>query len=66
MILEVARTGEPRLQQELCVHVRERAAQRGYSHVHDDWTGDIDRVLGFEFPNPISDPTCEPAPPTPI
>ena len=50
LILEVARTGEPRLQQELCVHVRERAALRGYSHVYDDWTGDIDRALGFEFP----------------
>ena len=49
LILEVARTGEPRLQQELCVHVRERAARRGYSHVYDDWTGDIDCVLGFEF-----------------
>ena len=58
LILEVARTGEPRLQQELCVHVRERAAQRGYSHVYDDWTGDIDRVLGFEFPDPISDATA--------
>jgi len=66
VILEVARTGEPRLQQELCAHVRERAAQRGYSHVYDDWTGDIDRVLGFEFPDPISDTTRGPAPPTPI
>lgn len=50
LILEVARTGQPRLQQELCVHVRDRAAQRGYSQVYDDWTGDIDRALGFEFP----------------
>ena len=49
LILEVARTGEPRLQQELCVRVRERAAQRGYAHVYDDWTGDIDRALAFEF-----------------
>ena len=52
LILEVARTSKPRLQQELCVGVRERAAQRGYAHVYDDWTGDIDRVLGFEFPDP--------------
>ena len=49
LILEVARTGEPQLQQELCVRVRERAAQRGYAHVYDDWTGDIDRALAFEF-----------------
>ena len=49
LILEVARGGEPRLQQELCVHVRERAAQQGYSHVYDAWDGDIDRVLAFEF-----------------
>ena len=49
LILEVARRGEPRLQQELCVHVRERAAQGGYSHVYNDWTGDIDRVLAFSF-----------------
>lgn len=49
LILEVARTGVPRLQQELCVRVRERAAQRGYSPVYDAWTGDIDRVLAFEF-----------------
>ena len=66
LILEVARTGEPRLQQELCVHVRERAAQRGYSHVYDDWTGDIDRVLGFEFPERVSEANGEPVPPTPI
>lgn len=49
-ILEVARTGEPRLQQQLCARVRERAAQRGYSDVYDAWDGDIDRVLAFDFP----------------
>ena len=49
LILEVARTGEPRLQQELCARVREMAAQRGYSHVYDAWTGDIDRALAFSF-----------------
>ena len=66
LVLEVARTGEPRLQQQLCVHVRERAAQRGYSHVYDDWTGDIDRVLGFEFPDPEPGANGEPVRPTPI
>lgn len=49
LILEVARTGTPDLQQQLCVVVRERAAHLGYSHVYDAWTGDIDRVLAFEF-----------------
>lgn len=49
LILEVARTGAPRLQQELCARVRDRAAQRGYAHVYDAWTGDIDHALAFEF-----------------
>ena len=49
LILEVARTGSPQLQQELCVHVRELAAQRGYSPVYEAWTGDIDHALTFEF-----------------
>ena len=49
LILEVARTGAPELQQQLCVGVRERAAHLGYSHVYEAWTGDIDRVLAFEF-----------------
>jgi predicted nucleotidyltransferase len=49
LILEVARTCAPPLQQELCVLVRDRAAQRGYSHVYEAWTGDIDRALSFEF-----------------
>jgi predicted nucleotidyltransferase len=49
LILEVARTGVPQLQQELCVRVRERAAKRGYWHVYDAWMGDIDQVLAFDF-----------------
>jgi predicted nucleotidyltransferase len=49
LILEVARTGAPRLQEELCVLVRARAAQRGHAAVYDAWAGDIDHVLGFEF-----------------
>jgi Nucleotidyltransferase domain len=49
LILEVARRGAPGLQQDLCVQVRERAAQRGYSHVYEAWTGDIDRVIAFDF-----------------
>ena len=49
LILAVARTGEPRRQQELCALVRERAAQCGYAHVYDAWSGDIDRALAFSF-----------------
>ena len=49
LILDVARTGAPQLQQQLCVRVRERAAHHGYSDVYEEWTGDIDRVLAFEF-----------------
>ena len=49
LILEVARTGAPRLQQELCTQVRQRAAARGYADVYDAWNGDIDRVLAFEL-----------------
>ena len=48
-ILEVARTSAPRLRQELCVRVRDRAAQRGYSAVYDAWTGAIDHALTFVF-----------------
>lgn len=49
LILEVARTGAPSLQQDVCARVRERAALRGYSHVYDAWMGDIDRALAFVF-----------------
>jgi len=52
LTLEVARTGLPQLQQELCVIVRDRAAQRGYSHVDEAWTGDIDHALSFDFTAP--------------
>ena len=49
LILEVARTGAPQLQQEICVIVRDRAVQRGYAHVYEAWTGDIDHALSFDF-----------------
>jgi len=48
-ILEVARTGAPHLQQELCVIVRDRAAQRGYSRVYEAWTGDIEHALSLDL-----------------
>jgi hypothetical protein len=49
LVLEVARTADPRLQQQLCRAVRERAAAAGYQDVYDAWEGDIDRVLAYEF-----------------
>jgi predicted nucleotidyltransferase len=49
LVLEVARTADPPLQQELCRRVRERAASAGYQEVYDAWDGDIDRVLAYEF-----------------
>jgi predicted nucleotidyltransferase len=49
LVLEVARTADPRLQQQLCRAVRERAATAGYEDVYDAWDGDIDRVLAYDF-----------------
>lgn len=49
LVLEVARSGAPGRQQELCAIVRDRAACRGYSDVYEAWSGDIDHVLTFEF-----------------
>jgi hypothetical protein len=50
LVLDVARTADPRLQQQLCGAVCERAAAAGYQDVYDAWDGDIDRVLAHEFP----------------
>ena len=49
LVLDVARTADPALQQELCRQVARRAAERRYGDVYDAWEGDIDRVLAFEF-----------------
>jgi Nucleotidyltransferase domain len=49
LVLEVARTGDPRQQQALCVRVHERAVERGYADVYEAWDGDIDRALAFDF-----------------
>ena len=49
LILEVARTADPKLQQELCIRVEKLATTRGYRDVYDGWDGDIDRVLAFRF-----------------
>jgi predicted nucleotidyltransferase len=47
LMLEVARTADPTLQQELARRVRERA--RDYEDVYADWHGEIDRVLEMRF-----------------
>lgn len=49
LILEVARTADPKLQQELCIQVEQLATTCGYRDVYDGWNGDIDRVLAFRF-----------------
>ena len=47
LVLEVARTADPRRQQELARRVRELA--RDYEDVYADWHGEIDRVLELDF-----------------
>jgi predicted nucleotidyltransferase len=47
LVLEVARTADPSVQQELARSVRERA--RDYEDVYADWHGEIDRVLELRF-----------------
>ena len=49
LVLEVARTADPKLQQELCMEVEQLATSHGFRDVYDDWNGDIDRVLAFRF-----------------
>jgi hypothetical protein len=49
LVLEVARTGDPRLQQELQAAVERVATRHGFRDVYDAWDGDIDRVMEFEF-----------------
>jgi hypothetical protein len=47
LILEVARTADPRRQQELQAAVEQIATAHGFRDVYDAWDGDIDRVMGF-------------------
>lgn len=49
LIVEVARTADPRKQQELQAAVEQIATAHGLRHVYDAWNGDIDRVMGFRF-----------------
>jgi hypothetical protein len=49
LILEVARTGDPRRQQELQAAVEQVATAHGFRDVSDAWDGDIDRVMEFDF-----------------
>lgn len=49
LILEVARTADPRTQQKLQAAVEQIATEQGLRHVYDAWDGDIDRVMGFRF-----------------
>jgi hypothetical protein len=49
LILDVARTADAKLQQQLCIRVEQLATAQGFRHVYDAWNGDIDRVLDFQF-----------------
>ena len=49
LMLEVARTSDPRRQQELQARVERIAAEHGFRDVYDAWNGDIDRVMEFRF-----------------
>jgi hypothetical protein len=49
LIVEVARTADPRKQQELQAAVEQIATAHGFRHVYDGWDGDIDRVMAFRF-----------------
>jgi hypothetical protein len=49
LILEVARTADPRFQQELQAAVEQVATAHGFRHVYDAWDGEIDLVMAFRF-----------------
>ena len=49
LILEVARTADPRKQQELQAAVERIATGHGLRHVYDAWDGDIDSAMAFRF-----------------
>jgi hypothetical protein len=51
LILEVARTADPTLQQQLQARVERIATARGLRKVYDGFDGEIDRVMAFEFPD---------------
>jgi hypothetical protein len=48
-MLEVARTADPRRQQELQAAVERVATAHGFRDVYDGWEGEIDRVMLFDF-----------------
>lgn len=49
LMLEVARTGDPRRQQELQAAVEQVATAHGFRDVYDGWNGEIERVMSFLF-----------------
>jgi predicted nucleotidyltransferase len=49
LMLEVARTSDPRRQQELQAAVEQVASAHGFRDVYDGWNGEIDRVMSFDF-----------------
>ena len=49
LVLEVLRTADPRLQQELQAKIEQIATGRGFKDVYDGWDGEIDRVMALRF-----------------
>jgi predicted nucleotidyltransferase len=50
LMLEVARTADPKAQQELQARVEQVATAHGFRDVYDGWTGgEIDRVMAYRF-----------------
>lgn len=49
LLLDLLTTGDPRRQQELARRVAALLRDRGYQHVYDDWDGQIDEILAWEF-----------------
>lgn len=49
ILLDLITTGDPGRQQALARRVADLLRERGFGHVYDDWDGQIDQVLGWDF-----------------
>jgi hypothetical protein len=54
-LVEIVKTGDPALQQELEGRVETLLRKRGFGAVVEDWGGEIERVKGFRFEAMASD-----------
>jgi hypothetical protein len=53
ILLDLCTTGDPARQQDVAQRVVAKLHERGFQHVYDDWHGQIDLVLGWEFPEEL-------------